>query len=106
VHWQLSEMSVVELREKPEKLVVDARSYGLYEKEHIPGAIQLSEVSWDEALSTFLNQWQPERSVVIYCDGHTCEASKRVALRLLQNLPEARVYVLKGGFPAWKATQK
>jgi 3-mercaptopyruvate sulfurtransferase SseA len=89
-----------------ERLVVDARSHELYQEAHVPGAVLLSEEAWDASLPEFLMQWYPDRPVVIYCGVQACAASKRVALRLLADLPEARVYVLKGGFPAWKAAQK
>lgn len=103
VHWQIRELDVAGLDAMTECVVVDARSRQLYEKEHISGAILLSEESWDATLPTFLEQWQPERPIVIYCSGQACSASKRVALRLLMDLSGARIYVLNGGFPAWQA---
>lgn len=104
-HWQLQELSVEKLSQMPESLIVDARSHQIFEKAHVRRAIWLSEEAWDDGLPTFLERWRPEHPVVIYCDGRACAASKRVALRLLADLPDARVYVLKDGFPAWQAAQ-
>jgi rhodanese-related sulfurtransferase len=104
-HWQVRELSVAELSHMPESLIVDARSHQLFAEAHVPGALWLSEEGWDDGLPSFLDRWHPEHPVVIYCDGRACAASKRVALRLLADLPDARVYVLKGGFAAWQATQ-
>lgn len=105
-HWRVREVSTLELKRISKLLVVDARARENDDEEHIPGSLLLSEKNWDEDLPQFLEQWQPEHRVVIYCDGQACAASKRIALRLLKDLPEARVYVLKGGFSAWKMAQK
>ena len=104
-HWKICELSVDDLENLTDRLVVDARSRELFEREHIPGAILLSEERWDEGLPVFLTSWQPEHPMVIYCSGQACAASKHVALRLLADLPDAHVYVLKGGFPAWQSKQ-
>jgi 3-mercaptopyruvate sulfurtransferase SseA len=104
-HWLVRVAAVSELNHAPEWLIVDARSRELYDEEHIPNAIWLAEEDWDSAIPDFLMQWQPERPVIIYCGGAACAASKRVALRLLKDLPEAKISVLKGGFPEWKANQ-
>jgi 3-mercaptopyruvate sulfurtransferase SseA len=104
-HWQVRELTVSDLSLLSDRLVVDARSRELYDKEHVPGAVWLVEEAWDVTLPGFLMEWQPNRAVVIYCGGGVCAASKRVALRLLKDLPEMRIYVLKGGFPAWQAYQ-
>lgn len=104
-HWKIRELSVAELEKMTDRLLVDARSREHYKVGHIGDAIWLAEETWDETLPTFLDTWRPEHPVVIYCDGGGCAASKRVALRLLEDLPEAQIYVLKGGFPAWRAAQ-
>jgi rhodanese-related sulfurtransferase len=86
-------------------LLLDVRSSEDYERSHIPGAISLDPRDWDSAFPVFLERWSPERTVVIYCGGQSCGVSKEVALRLLTDLPDAAIYVLKGGFPAWNAYQ-
>lgn len=104
-NWLVREITWSKLDRVPERLVVDVRSQAKYMEEHIPGALLLSEDTWDENLPAFLDKWNPELPVVIYCEGRNGAASKRVALRLLKDLPQARVYVLKGGFITWKAAK-
>jgi len=82
-------------------LFVDARHLG-FEEDHIPGAIPLTEEHWPELLPKFLDAWDPDKKVVVYCDGGGCEASKEVADRLRHELDLKEVYVLKGGWPAWQ----
>lgn len=86
-------------------LFVDARPHADYVKNHIPGAISLNFENWDSCLIAFLEAWSPERPVVVYCGGQACGLSKQVAIRLLTDLPDAQIFVLKHGFPAWQAHQ-
>ena len=81
---------------------VDARSADDYEAEHVPGALLLNLESWDELFPKFLDQWTPEKKVVVYCSAATCELSREVAERLRTN-GISSVFVLKGGWEAWKA---
>jgi rhodanese-related sulfurtransferase len=82
-------------------LWVDARSTEEYEAEHIPGALLLNLENWDELFPKFLDQWAPDQRVVVYCSASTCELSRDVAERLRKN-SVSPVFVLKGGWEAWK----
>jgi rhodanese-related sulfurtransferase len=82
-------------------LWVDARSRSKYEKAHIPGAILLNEDQWNSLVSAFLDAWDPNVPVVVYCDGGSCDASHAVAERLRTELKIEKVHVLKGGWEAW-----
>jgi len=103
-HFYINELTLTDAI-FPKALLVDARSWDDYAKEHIPGALSLDQQDWDTGLVSFLEHWTPSRPVVIYCGGQACGLSKAVALRLLTDLPEADVYVLKQGFSAWKLHQ-
>ena len=81
---------------------VDARSRGKYQQGHIAGAILLNEDEWGELVGPFLDAWDADKHLVIYCDGGTCEASQRVAERIRGDLKIGGVSVLKGGISAWK----
>ena len=63
-------------------------------------------VNRDQALDGFFSAWAPGRAVVIYCGGQSCGLSRDTAFYLLQYVPSLKVYVLKGGFPAWHAYQQ
>jgi rhodanese-related sulfurtransferase len=83
-------------------LWVDARTRAKYEREHIPGAILLNEDEWNTLISAFLDAWDPDVPVVVYCDGGSCDASHAVAERLRKEYPQVtKVHVLKGGWSAW-----
>ena len=82
-------------------LWVDARSTEEYGAEHVPGALLLNLENWDQLFPKFLDQWTPGEKVVVYCGVATCELSREVAERLRKNGISA-VFVLKGGWEAWK----
>jgi rhodanese-related sulfurtransferase len=82
-------------------LWVDARSAEEYESDHVPGAISLNLENWDQLFPKFLDRWIPEKKVVVYCSAATCELSREVAERLRKG-GISSVFVLKGGWEAWK----
>jgi rhodanese-related sulfurtransferase len=83
-------------------LWVDARSPKEYEAEHVPGAILLNLEDWDTLFPSFLEQWEPDEKVVVYCSSTACQLSHEVAQRLKQS-GISQVFVLKGGWEAWKS---
>ena len=90
----------------PEVLWVDARSAVAYDRAHIPGAIKLSPGSWDDEVAAMVAAWSPGKHVVVYCDGHGCNASREVAHRLRTELGLQDVHVLTGGWDAWTGDGK
>jgi rhodanese-related sulfurtransferase len=80
---------------------VDARPRAKFEQGHIPGAVLLNEDEWDRLVPAFLDAWEPEKVVVVYCEGGSCDASHSVARRLREDLKLENVHVLKGGWAAW-----
>jgi len=82
-------------------LWVDARPAEEYQVGHVPGAIKLSLENWDTDLPKFLDQWNPDQKVVVYCSSTSCELSHEVAERLKQN-GVSTVFVLQGGWETWK----
>ena len=81
---------------------MDARPRTRFEAGHIPGALLLNEDEWEALVNPFLDAWQPDQTVVVYCDGGGCEASRHVADLLREKLELKSVFVLKGGWPAWQ----
>ena len=86
-------------------LWLDARSRRAYEAEHVPGALLLNLEEWDSLFPRFLDQWSPDRRIVVYCDSKSCEMSHEVAARL-ERSGFSSVYVLKGGWEEWKKAAK
>ena len=81
---------------------VDARPRAKYERTHIPGALLLNEDEWEALVGPFLDAWDADKTLVVYCDGGSCEASQAVAERIRTELKIGGVYVLKGGWAAWE----
>ena len=80
---------------------VDARSDEAFAKGHIPGAVHLTMEGWALQFLQFTNEWRPNWSVIVYCDGGTCHASQEVAEHLQKSIKGIDVSILKGGYPAW-----
>jgi len=81
---------------------VDARDADSYAEKHVPAAILLNETSWNSLVPSFLAAWRPGTKVIVYCDTQACDASREVALRLKRELNLPEIYVLKGGWSAWR----
>jgi rhodanese-related sulfurtransferase len=83
-------------------LWVDARSEQEFNTAHVPGAVPLNLDNWDKLFPQFLDQWSADKKVVVYCGVASCDLSTEVAERLRKNnIPS--VFVLKGGWEAWKS---
>jgi rhodanese-related sulfurtransferase len=85
---------------------VDARPDVEFERDHVPGAVQLNEDRWNELLPQFLAAWSPEKRVVIYCSSQSCNASREVARRLRDEAQLKNVFVLQGGWEDWLKRRK
>jgi len=77
--------------------VIDARSAEAYQKEHIPGAINIPHRTMTESSTAHLDK---DVLVVTYCDGIGCNASTKGALNMV-NLG-FKVKELIGGLDWWK----
>ena len=75
--------------------VVDARDAAQFEKEHIPGAVNLE---WRQAVARRA-ELPRDRMVVMYCNSGSLSAQAVFALRLLGY---ENVKVLQDGFEGWK----
>ncbi|HZJ16564.1 MAG TPA: rhodanese-like domain-containing protein [Chthoniobacteraceae bacterium] len=97
------EITIEEARKLGDQVLwVDARPRAKFEREHIPGAVLLNEDDWVRLVGPFLEAWAPEKTIVVYCDGGSCDASHHVARRIKEELQiENTVWVLQGGWDAW-----
>ena len=83
-------------------LWVDARPDADFARGHVPGAVQLNEDRWEELLPGLLDRWDPRHKIVVYCSSLSCQTSHDVARRLREEARLPDVFVLKGGWEAWK----
>ena len=78
-------------------LVVDARSPEAYQKEHVPGAVNIPHRKMTVETTENLDR---TALVVIYCDGIGCNASTKGAINMTKL--GFRVKDLIGGLNWWK----
>lgn len=82
---------------------VDARPAERFEAGHIQGAFRFTVEEWETLMPKFVDVWDGDKTVVIYCDGGECDASHALANRMRDELQIQGVFVLQGGWPAWQA---
>ena len=82
--------------------LVDVRTAPEFLGGHIPGAVNLSELNYDQEFRGLQQRLQLAPRVVLYDSGGIPDWASRLAPRLaasgLQNL-----YVMQGGLPNWRA---
>lgn len=78
--------------------LVDTLDSDSFEKEHIPGAINIPSGS---ILPDANDKVDSDSPVVTYCAGYTCEAST-IAARKLVAVGHAEVFDFKGGLKLWQ----
>ena len=81
---------------------IDARPQDEFEREHVPGALLLNEDRWNELLPQVLAIWAPEKRIIVYCGSESCGSSREIAHRLRKEAGLTNVFVLEGGWEAWK----
>lgn len=82
----------------PDVVWVDARSRHEFDNGHIAGAVWLYEGEWESLLDGFLDAWDGNQMVVVYCGAGDCKASQSVAMRLKQEVGVEKIVVLRGGW--------
>ncbi|MCX8960706.1 rhodanese-like domain-containing protein [Erwinia psidii] len=78
-------------------VIVDGRSKEAYQREHIPGAINLPH---REICSNTTTELDSSATLICYCDGIGCNASVKTAIKLLTL--GFTVKELTGGLDWWK----
>lgn len=86
-------------------LWVDARSHEEYEESHMEGALWLNEGAWQAGLAAVLDDWKPERRIVVYCSSKSCQESQAVARRLREETGWPDIFVVMGGWEKMKNIQ-
>jgi len=83
----------------PDAIWVDARLRAEFESKHIPGALLLNTGEWNALVPKFLDEWAPDKKIVVY--GDTSDGAETVAFRLRDELKIENVFVLHDGWDAW-----
>ena len=96
--FEIDSWDLYESLEKEIKIqVIDTRSPEAYNREHIPGAINLPHRQMSEETVSSLDKEVP---CVSYCDGIGCNGSTKGALKLTELGFQVRE--LMGGLDWWK----
>ena len=99
-------VEMVGQRWKNNVLWIDARPAEQFAKDHIPDAININEQERDQQLFDHITLLQDNmKPVVIYCDSSACQASRKLKDFLAERLPIGDLYVLRGGWSAWKESR-
>ena len=83
-------------RPEPGFVLLDVRSYEMFAKGHVPGAINLPH---GKIIGSKMAPWPDETLFVTYCAGPHCNGAARGALRLARlGRP---VKIMTGGVTGW-----
>jgi len=85
-------------------IFIDARPSGLYEQEHISGALNLPVDSFESSLEKMKEEISPQAMIIVYCDGKASERSAALAGELLMR-GYRNVRVLEKGWDLWVAQE-
>lgn len=77
-------------------VLIDVRSPELFEKSHVPGAINLPHRKMVEGV---MSRWEDGTNFVVYCAGPHCNGADKAALRL-SGLGRP-VKLMIGGLTGW-----
>ncbi len=83
-------------------ILVDARSDEAFSKGHLEGAMNLSEEKFDTQLGKFLDKWNTDFKVYVYCSSESCGSSRAIAERLRNDCGIKNIFVIKGDWRKWK----
>lgn len=84
------------MQSAPDFVLLDVRSPALYERGHVPGAINLPH---GKIVEGKLKDWPLSTLFVTYCAGPHCNGAARAALRLAKlGRP---VKIMAGGITGW-----
>jgi rhodanese-related sulfurtransferase len=91
----------VKLFENNRVLFIDARSTNQYRQSHIPGAVNIPWQDIDAYFMKITDSLNPEKIIVAYCDGETCDLSHELT-RLLREIGFENAFVLVNGLTVWR----
>lgn len=93
-------LSVAKTRLKDSSTVfIDARPQAVYDRGHIPGALQLTPVEFQNVFPSLKDRLQG-KNLIVYCSGPRCPKAERIQ-RSLQGEGLEDVLVLRVGYKAW-----
>jgi rhodanese-related sulfurtransferase len=97
---EISMQRAMEIYRDDKALFADARGGNEFNSGHIKGAVNLSEVQFDQWIGAFLENNDPAITIITYCEGYYCPLAKKLAAKLMMAGFE-NVYYLPDGWGNW-----
>ena len=93
----------VRLLKVQQALWVDAREESLFQKAHVPGAVNLNRKNWEQSLPALFEHYEEGRTIIVYCSVG-CNESHVIAAKI-RELGLEDVQVFEGGYDAWRVSR-
>ena len=90
-----------EIYDEGDTIFIDARDINAFEEGHIKGAVLFPIVEFDARIENFIDHYEPDQNIIIYCSGRSCEDSHHLA-QLLTEFGYENILVMIDGFPGWE----
>lgn len=81
---------------EPDFVLVDVRSHELYERSHVPGAINIPHA---KIIESTMARFPADTVFVVYCAGPHCNGANRAAVRLARLKRPVKEMI--GGLTGW-----
>jgi len=87
-------------------IIIDARQPAEYEKAHIPKSINIFPYEEEATLIPKVFSLPKDKTIIVYCDGGTCDLSHHLAEKLINSFGFKRVFLYEGGWEEWSTKFK
>ena len=81
--------------------IIDARRPDQYAKGKIANAVNIFPYDDQPVYAQKLTSVETDKTIVVYCDGGTCDLSHEVAKDLTSIFKSAKIFVYEGGWEEW-----
>lgn len=101
---EVSYEQMLKIVDNPDFFLIDARLEEMYLEAHIGDAINIYPYWEEERFVMALQEVPFDKSIVLYCDGGSCDLSHTVA-ETLQEFGYEKLFLYIGGWEEWSKKQ-
>ncbi|MEJ5245671.1 MAG: rhodanese-like domain-containing protein [Bacteroidota bacterium] len=84
-------------------IIIDARQPEAYQTAHIPNSINIFAYEEESTLIPKILSLPKDKTIIVYCDGGSCNISHHLAEKLMFSFGFKRVFLYEGGWEEWSA---
>ncbi len=84
-------------------IIIDARQPEAYQTAHIPNSINIFAYEEEATLIPKILSLPKDKTIIVYCDGGSCDVSHHLAEILIHSFGFKRVFLYEGGWEEWSA---